>query len=208
MNNTDEMHTAPAIILIGGGGHCAACIDVIELEGNYRIIGILDSQPKDASQLLGYPLLGDDSQLPHLRSRCDYVLITVGQIHSPVARSRLFELTTALGYQHPVIVSPRAYVSRHAHIGAGSIIMHDALVNSRAQIGNNCIINSKALIEHDATIADHCHISTAAIINGGTIIKSGTFIGSNAVTKEYVTTRSNDFIKACSLFTGYNNEQN
>ena len=30
------------IILIGGGGHCKSCIDVIEQEGKYRIVGILD----------------------------------------------------------------------------------------------------------------------------------------------------------------------
>jgi len=30
------------IILIGGGGHCLSCIDVIEQTGLYQIIGILD----------------------------------------------------------------------------------------------------------------------------------------------------------------------
>ena len=30
------------IILIGGGGHCKSCIDVIEQEGKYRIAGIVD----------------------------------------------------------------------------------------------------------------------------------------------------------------------
>ena len=31
-----------SIVLIGGGGHCKACIDVIEVEGKYNIIGIID----------------------------------------------------------------------------------------------------------------------------------------------------------------------
>lgn len=30
------------IILIGGGGHCKSCIDVIEQEGKYQIAGIVD----------------------------------------------------------------------------------------------------------------------------------------------------------------------
>ncbi|MDQ0969199.1 FlaA1/EpsC-like NDP-sugar epimerase [Flavobacterium sp. W4I14] len=32
------------IVLIGGGGHCKACIDVIEETGEYEILGILDQK--------------------------------------------------------------------------------------------------------------------------------------------------------------------
>ncbi len=41
-------------------------------------------------------------------------------------------------------------------------------------------------IEHDAVIEDHCHISTGAIVNGGVKIGKGSFLGSNAVCKEYI----------------------
>ncbi len=36
----------PNIILIGGGGHCKACIDVIEQENKYTIAGIIDVPEK------------------------------------------------------------------------------------------------------------------------------------------------------------------
>jgi len=29
------------LILVGGGGHCKSCIDVIERQGKYRIAGII-----------------------------------------------------------------------------------------------------------------------------------------------------------------------
>lgn len=195
----------PKVILIGGGGHCAACIDVIEQEDKFEIAGIVD---KDAASgiLLGYPILGGDDALRELCTSYDYALITIGQIKSPSIRIRLFEYAKSLGFILPTIISPRAYVSKHALIGEGSIIMHDALINSRATVGSNCIINSKALVEHDGVVEDNSHISTAAIINGGTIIRKGTFVGSNAVTKESVETKENDFIKAGSLFTGYEND--
>jgi sugar O-acyltransferase (sialic acid O-acetyltransferase NeuD family) len=195
----------PKLILIGGGGHCAACIDVIEQEARFEIAGIVD---KDTSskELLGYPVLGNDDDLPSLRAGCDHALITVGQIKNPSARIRLLEYAKSLGYILPVIISPRAYVSKHASAGEGTIVMHDALINSRAIIGRNCIVNTKALIEHDANVEDNCHISTGAIINGGAIVRQGTFVGSNATTKEGVETKNGDFIKAGSLFTGYVNE--
>lgn len=74
--------------------------------------------------------------------------------------------------------------------------MHHALVNAGAKVGANCIINTKALIEHDAVVEDHCHIATAAIVNGGGKIKSGTFFGSNAVTRGYVTGGEKSFINS------------
>lgn len=195
----------PKLILIGGGGHCAACIDVIEQEGKYDIAGIVD---RDASTqaLMGYPMLGADDDLASLRSSFSHALITIGQIKSPLVRMRLFENVKSFGYLIPSIISPRAYVSQHASVGDGTIVMHDALINSRAQVGRNCIINTKSLIEHDSIVEDHCHISTASIINGGVTIKRGTFVGSNAVTREVVSTRENDFIKAGSLFMGRAND--
>lgn len=159
-----------------------------------------------SESLFGYPILGGDDELREVRSSCDYALITVGQIKTPSIRARLFGCAKSLGFVLPTIISPRAYVSKHASIGEGTIIMHDALVNSRAIIGRNCIINTKALVEHDGVVEDNCHISTAAIINGGTLVRQGTFVGSNAATKESVETKENDFIKAGSLFKGYASE--
>ena len=34
--------TNPKIILVGAGGHCRSCIDVIEQEGRFEILGIVD----------------------------------------------------------------------------------------------------------------------------------------------------------------------
>ncbi|MDP2782318.1 NeuD/PglB/VioB family sugar acetyltransferase [Devosia sp.] len=192
----------PELILIGGGGHCASCIDVIEQENKFTIAGFVDINDA-VVKLLGYSLLGSDDDLKRLKADYDYAFVTVGQIKSPEMRMRLYENIKSLGFRLPAIVSPRAYVSKHASVGEGTIIMHDALINVRATIGNNCIINSKALIEHDAVVKDNCHISTAAIVNGGTIVRQGTFVGSNAVTREGVQTRENDFIKAGELFKGY-----
>ena len=195
----------PKLILIGGGGHCKSCIDVIEQENKFIIAGIVDINTS-ISDLLGYRLLGHDDDLAKLKLSYDYALITTGQIKTPAIRVRLFDYVKSLGFKLPTIISPRAYVSEHAKIGNGTIVMHDALINAGAVVGDNCIINTKSLIEHDAVIENNCHISTAAIINGGAIVKQGSFVGSNAVTKESVKTHEKDFIKAGSLFMGYVNE--
>jgi len=148
------------IILIGGGGHCKACIDVIERGGDYRVAGIVDVPGKRNQKLLGYEIIASDSDLPEISKSYDNFLITVGHIESPQKRIELYDVLKKLGVNLPVIQSPLAYVSKSARVGNGSIIMHQALVNAAAIIGQNCIVNTKALIEHDVVIEDHCHVAT------------------------------------------------
>ncbi len=185
------------IILIGGGGHCKSVIDVIELEDKYEIAGIVDKKEFIGEIILGYKVIGCDDDLKELYKIYKYAVVTVGQIKSNIIRVKLFNILCDIGYKLPVIISPLAYVSKHAYISKGTVVMHQALVNVSVKIGKNCIINTKALLEHDSLVEDNCHISTGAIINGGVIIKQGSFIGSNVTTKEYI--QIDGFVKAGSL---------
>jgi sugar O-acyltransferase (sialic acid O-acetyltransferase NeuD family) len=187
------------IILIGGGGHCKAVIDVIEQEGRFTIVGIIDKSELFGANVLNYQVIADDSDLVGLAKKYQYALITVGQVKSPSLRIKLFDLAVKAGFTLPNIISPNAYVSKHSSIGNGVVVMHNAIVNASVSIGDNCIINSKALVEHDCLISEHCHISTNVTINGGVTVESGCFIGSGAITKESITIGENSFIKAGSL---------
>ncbi len=188
-----------SIILIGGGGHCRACIDVIEQQGKYQIEGIVDVPEKLNENILGYGIIATDNDLQYLAKKHNYFLIALGHIKSPDKRIKIFETMKSLRAKLPVIISPIAYISKYARIGEGTIVMHHALINAGASVGRNCIINSKALIEHDAVIEDHCHISTGAVVNGGVTIGSGSFFGSGAVSKECTSIPANSFVKANSL---------
>lgn len=179
--------TAAPILLLGAGGHASAVIDVIELEGRFTIAGLVGSPAEVGKRVLGYAVLGTDAELPQLVALHSNALVAVGHIKTPEPRIRLFERLQSLGCSLPTIVSPRAHVSRHATLGAGTVVMHGAIVNAGAAVGRNCIINSQALVEHDALIGDHCHIATAAVINGGVRVGAGCFIGSNTTLRESIT---------------------
>jgi sugar O-acyltransferase (sialic acid O-acetyltransferase NeuD family) len=187
------------LILIGGGGHCKSCIDVIEQEDKFDIVGIVDRFERIGEKFLGYEIIASDSEIIHLANSYKYFFVTIGGINSFEPRIKLFSLLKELKIHLPRIISPLAYVSRYAKIGEGTIVMHDVIINADAIIGNFCIINTKALIEHDVIIGDHCHISTGAIINGGVKIGNNTFFGSGAVSKQYIIIPENSFIKANSI---------
>ena len=184
------------ILLIGAGGHARSCIDVLEEENQFEIAGLIEKSESISNESLGYPVIGTDDDLKVLRQQYKNALITVGQIKSPKIRIKLYQLLKELDFTLPVIVSSHAYVSKHAQIGEGSIIMHGVIINANAKIGNNCIINNRALIEHDVVIGDHCHIATGAIINGEVSVENETFIGSGVVTKQAISIGKNCVIGA------------
>ena len=184
------------LLLIGGGGHCRAAIDVIEADGRFTVGGIVEKLGCKVEKILGYPVLGDDAALAELLQSIPIALIGLGQIKSPAARIHAFSVAREAGAEFPVIASPRAHVSRHAQLSDGTLVMHGAVVNAGATIGQNCIVNSQSLVEHDARIGDHCHISTGARVNGGVTLGEGCFIGSGAILKNGITIGAKSVIGA------------
>lgn len=187
------------LILIGGGGHCKSCIDVIEQQNIYSIIGILDKEDKVGQKVFDYEIIGTDDDI-HKYVLLGYeFLITLGQIKTSNIRKMLFKKIKSLGGKLATIISPNAYISKYSSIEEGTIIMNGVIINANSKIGKICTINSKALIEHDCIIGDNCHISISAVIAGGVKIESDSFIGANATIVQGINVPSESFIKAGSL---------
>ena len=187
------------LILIGGGGHCKSCIDVIEEVNEYKIAGILDTQDKVGQKIFDYEIIGTDDDIEKYAKEGYEFLITLGQISSADLRKKLFNQIKNAGGKLATVISPLSYVSKHAKIGEGTIVMHAAIVNAGACIGENCIINTKTLIEHDCTICDNCHVAVGAVLAGGVNLGNDSFIGANATVVQYLDLPAKSFIKAGEL---------
>ena len=192
------------IILIGAGGHCNSCIDVIELEKKYKIFGLVDDKKKIKN--LKYKILENNKNLKFL-TKSKFAHVSIGQINNLKKREKIFLNLKKIGFKMPSIISPLAYVSPKAKIGEGTIIMHGAIINRGAIIGKNCIINTKALIEHDAFVGDNCHVATRSTLNGGVILGNNSFIGSHAILKQNIKVGKNCFVNA-NLFVNKNIKNN
>ena len=79
------------IILIGGGGHCKACIDVLEACGAYAIKAIVDMPARLGEKVLGYAVEHTDFNLADLIALHKNVLICIGQIKTPEPRIIMFK---------------------------------------------------------------------------------------------------------------------
>ncbi len=174
------------LILIGSGGHCKSCIDVIEVDGAFKIAGIVDVEDKLHQTVSDYEIIATDNDLESLATQYQYFLITIGSIKGPRKRIDKFDYLRQLGATFPVIISPLAHVAKSASVEEGTIVMHKALINADSRVGKSCIINTSALIEHDSTVGDHCHISTGSIVNGYCHIGNRVFMGSNSVVIDHL----------------------
>ena len=110
------------IILIGGGGHAFSCIDVIEKEKKYKIIGIVDKKLKIGKKILNYKIIGKDQNLKDLRKKADYAFVTVGQIGLSEIRKNIFLNLKKLGFKLPSIISTSESRITVIFSGFGSVV--------------------------------------------------------------------------------------
>ena len=183
------------IIIIGSGGHASSCIDVIEQEKKFKIVGLIDNKKKVGTKVLKYKVSGSDKDLEIIKKKVKNVCIGIGQLSLQNTRSIIFKRLKILGFNLPSIISPRSHISKYSKIGEGSIVHHGVIINAGAEIGNNCIINSMSLIEHNTRIQDNCHISTSVTINGDVVIGGNSIIGSKAVIRNSINLKKNSFVK-------------
>ena len=172
------------LLLLGAGGHARSLIDLIEEEGRWRIHGLVGQPEEEGRTVLGYPVIGTDADLRSLLDSCPSAILAIGQLPDPGPRRRIAAILEEVGFHCPVVVSPNAVVSKHAQLGAGTIVGHGAIVNAGAVVGKHCTLNTRSLIEHDAKVGDHCHVSTGALVNGGVQLGMDCFIGSGAMLRE------------------------
>lgn len=144
------------------------------------IAAVLDVAQNVGGEVLGCKIIGTDHDIEKYAATHEFI-ITVGHIKDSSIRRKIAEKIEAVGGKLATIKASTASVSRHATIGAGTVVLHGAMVNAAATVGKNCIINTLANIEHDASIGDFCHISTGAMVNGNCTVGGDTFVGSQSV---------------------------
>jgi len=190
-----------SIVIVGGGGHACAVIDVLQGLGTWDILGLLDPALPMRSERYGVTVLGGDDLLDLLVERRCNIAIGIGQTRTNSPRHGVFERLDAMGARLPAIISRRAYVSARATLGPAVQILHGAIVNADASIGANSIVNSRALVEHEACIGRGCHIATGAIINGRASIGDRCFVGSGAIVLQTVDLTNDVIVGAGAVVT-------
>ena len=176
-------------IILGGGGHARVLIDCILLSGIAIPWKVLDAdQSRWGQNLLGTPILGDDTLLPELvRQGGTCFAVGLGSIGNHLPRWRLFELGLSYQLEALTVIHPAAVCSSFATLGPGAQVFPGGIINAGAQLGANVIINSGAIVEHDCLLGDHVHVATGARLASSVHVGMGAHIGAGATIRQGIT---------------------
>ena len=182
------------IVLFGGGLHANSCIDIIEKEGKYRIVGIIDSKSEPGSERYGYKVIGRQEELPELMVKYDIRggLICVGDNYGREF-VRDYVISLIPNFNFVSAIHPWTSIGRNATIGKGVVIMAGVIVNADCVVEDFCILSTAARLEHNSVLQEFSHLSAGAITSGkvnigryaliapGVIIADRLSIGENTV---------------------------
>lgn len=177
------------VIGLGAGGHAKVVIEILQLTGDYELIGLLDPiQELWDTEVLGVPVLGADDLLAELYARgVRQAFIGLGTVGNSQTRVKLYDRICQQGFRLVQAIHPQAIISPSVQIGEGPTIMAGSVINAKAVLGNDVIINTGAIVEHDCLLGDHVHIATGAQLAGGVKIGDCTHIGMGASIRQGIT---------------------
>ncbi|MDA0747988.1 MAG: NeuD/PglB/VioB family sugar acetyltransferase, partial [bacterium] len=174
------------VIGLGAGGHAKLVIDTLQEIGIFEIVGLVDPrQELWMTSVLGVRVLGGDEQLLEYHNRgVTHVFVGVGSVGDTAVRRRVYMKAVEMGFAVISAVHPGAQVARSARLGAGTVVMAQAVVGPDARLGENVAVNSGALVEHDCVIGNHVQVASGARLGGSVRVGAGAHIGIGASVRQ------------------------
>lgn len=161
------------VIVIGASGHGKVAADIVRSSGD-TLLGFLDDNALLPPMDVGIPVLGRVADYANYPDASFVIGIGSSAVREKIARQ-------LDGVRWYTAIHPSAVISAlDTEIGAGSVVMANAVVNPSAHVGAHCIINTAAVVEHDDRIGDFSHISVGARLGGAVSIGAHTWIGIGA----------------------------
>lgn len=164
------------VAIIGAGGHGRVVADCAMAQGCLELVGFLDHDIERAGATeLGLPVHCPPIDAPAIGAQG--VLLGTGDNRrrlALLAQARLANLAL------PVVVHPKAWISPHASLGDGAVVMANATVQTNCRLGAAVIVNTNASVDHDCTLADGVHVSPGAHLAGNVTVGEGSHIGLGA----------------------------
>ena len=170
------------IVIIGAGGFGREVFALIDKD-IFEVAGFIDNGSVPDTRLPA-PVLGNDSIIPHLKSRqISSVFIAIGNMQ---VRRKLFDIVRKAGLSLPSVIHKSATVLTSIPIGEGIIVYPAVVVMNDCSIGDGVLLNSGVTLGHDVSIGDFSNINPGAHVAGQVQIGQNTMIGIGASIRENI----------------------
>ena len=167
-----------SLAILGAGGHGRVAADCAESLG-WRKITLFDDGPV-AGSTMPWSVAGKGNDLIARLAEFDGVIVGIGNNE---IRVRWHRRLIGQGANLVTLIHPKASVSAHCDIGAGSVVFAGAVVNIGSRLGQACIINTVATVDHDNILADGVHVSPGANLGGDVQVGEASWIGIGAAVR-------------------------
>jgi acetyltransferase EpsM len=176
-------------------------IDILRLEGQYEVVGLLDdvNPQRRGSQFGGCTILGGAKRLDELARRgTTHVIIGIGDC---AARLRLWSVAKERGFRLARAIHPRAIVAADVQVGWGTVIAAGVVVSPGTSIGENVIINTSATVDHQCSIATGAHVGPGVHLGGLVTVEEGAWVGIGATILDRIHVGAGSIIGAGAVIT-------
>jgi sugar O-acyltransferase (sialic acid O-acetyltransferase NeuD family) len=188
------------IVLFGGGNQVQYVIDIIEKEGKYRIIGIIDSVKEIGISVFGYKIIGRLDNLHELMQFNNFNagFISIGDNYT---RYFLYNEIVKLKPDFKFInaIHPSSIIGNNVKFGIGVLAMAKCIFNPGSLIGDFTFFATAAQIEHDCIISDYASVSAGTILGGHVLIGKFSALTLGVVVLDRVSIGENTVVGAGSL---------
>jgi sugar O-acyltransferase (sialic acid O-acetyltransferase NeuD family) len=191
------------IFLFGAGLHAQTCIDALEKQGKYQLVGLIDSVKQIGSLVEGYPVLGRMEDLAGLAVHHDAQagMIAIGD--NWVRHNLQKEIEARLpGFEFVNIIHPSAVFGKAVTLGKGIFIGAQAFISSHTTIGDFCLVHQKVHLGLHNHLADFVSISVGSITGGMVTIGDFTAITLGVVLHDRLNIGPHTLVGSGSLVTG------
>lgn len=181
MKVTNSAEKVKEVVVIGASDQSRCTIDIIEQEGRYEIIGILDLRLPKGELFEGYQVLGYLNDLKQIMEENNIYggIVAIGDnftrfkvVNEIRSNCPEFKFINAI---HPSVI-----IGKNVQVGSGCLIMPGVVLNNRTTIGDHCILWTKSSLDHDSSLGDYSSLSPGVTTGGRVNIGKCSVIGIGA----------------------------
>ena len=155
------------IFIFGASDHARVIIDIIELVGHYKIIGLFDSFKPKGFRTAGYEVLGNEKDLAEVCAKTGLRRGIIG-IGDNATRRRIAKFLRGLipNLEFVTAVHPSATLSREVNLGPGVLVMARCYVGLNTNVGEGAVIATNSIFEHDGNMGEYSTLGAGTTTGG------------------------------------------
>ena len=158
------------LLILGAGQYGRVVRETAQAMGCFGEIAFLDDNSSVA--------IGKFADYEHLTSGYQVAVVALGDLQ---LRLLWLDNLARAGFEVPVLIHPKAYVSPSARVGSGTIVEPRAVINTEAVVGSGCLVCAGAVINHNSVVQCGCKIDCNAVVAANTVVPEGTKVKAGTV---------------------------